>query len=187
MIEDNYSEDDYSDVDLKSRKSRATRSRRGTSSRRPDTKPLIDQQQASAGSNEDQYEDEDDQEILHAYNENVDAKESYDNEYDEACAKLQLNSIPKELPCRDSERKQITDYLKQGIEGKGSSSSLYISGMPGTGKTATTLEVLRNLIAQYKKQKKSFEFIHINAMSLTNPNLVYTILAEKIIGRRMNP
>ena len=24
-------------------------------------------------------------------------------------------------------------------------------------------------------------------MSLTNPNLVYTILAEKIIGRRMNP
>lgn len=81
----------------------------------------------------------------------MDAKESYDNEYDEACAKLQLNSIPKELPCRDSERKQITDYLKQGIEGKGSSSSLYISGMPGTGKTATTLEVLRNLIAQYKK------------------------------------
>jgi hypothetical protein len=24
-------------------------------------------------------------------------------------------------------------------------------------------------------------------MALTNPNLVYTILAEKIIGRRMNP
>jgi hypothetical protein len=24
-------------------------------------------------------------------------------------------------------------------------------------------------------------------MSLTNPNLVYTILAEKILGRRMNP
>ena len=64
---------------------------------------------------------------------------------------------------------------------------MYISGMPGTGKTATTLEVLKNLINQYKKSRKSFEFIHINAMSLTNPNLVYTILAEKIIGRRMNP
>jgi len=77
--------------------------------------------------------------------------------------------------------------LKKGIDGRGSSSSLYISGMPGTGKTATTLEVIRNLIAQFKRTRKSFEFIHINAMSLTNPNLVYTILAEKILGRRMNP
>jgi Cdc6-like AAA superfamily ATPase len=58
--------------------------------------------------------------------------------------------------------------------------------MPGTGKTATTLEVIRNITQQFKG-KKSFELIHINAMSLTNPNLVYTILAEKIIGRRMNP
>lgn len=54
--------------------------------------------------------------------------------------------------------------------------------MPGTGKTATTLEIIRNL-----KKNKSFEFIHINAMSLTNPNLVYTILYEKITGRRVNP
>lgn len=106
----------------------------------------------------------------------------FDNEYDEACNKLQLNSIPKELPCRDHERDIIRDYLKQGIMNKGSSSSLYISGMPGTGKTATTLEIMRQFIS-----KKKFEFIHINAMSLTNPNLVYTILAEKIIQRRLNP
>jgi Cdc6-like AAA superfamily ATPase len=54
--------------------------------------------------------------------------------------------------------------------------------MPGTGKTATTLEIIRNL-----KHKQSFEFLHINAMSLTNPNLVYTIIYEKIVGRRVNP
>lgn len=30
-------------------------------------------------------------------------KASFDNEYDEACSKLQLNSIPDELPCRDAE------------------------------------------------------------------------------------
>lgn len=54
--------------------------------------------------------------------------------------------------------------------------------MPGTGKTATTLEIIRNL-----RQNHSFEFIHINAMSLTNPNTVYTILNEKITGRRVNP
>ena len=54
--------------------------------------------------------------------------------------------------------------------------------MPGTGKTATTLEVIRNL-----KKKCHFDFIHINAMQLTNPNLVYSILHENITGRRMNP
>jgi Cdc6-like AAA superfamily ATPase len=61
--------------------------------------------------------------------------------------------------------------------------------MPGTGKTATTLEVIKNLKneAQVKKARMKFEFIHINAMSLTNPNLVYTILNEKITGRRVNP
>ena len=40
---------------------------------------------------------------------------------------------------------------------------------------------------ELKKKGYSFEFIHINAMSLTNPNLVYTILNEKITGRRVNP
>ena len=61
--------------------------------------------------------------------------------------------------------------------------------MPGTGKTATTLEVVKKLQREsdFKKKGYSFEFIHINAMSLTNPNLVYTILNEKITGRRINP
>lgn len=32
-------------------------------------------------------------------------KNDFLNEYDEACAKLQLNSMPSELPCRDAEIK----------------------------------------------------------------------------------
>lgn len=31
--------------------------------------------------------------------------DSFENEYDAACNKLQLNSIPKELPCREKEIK----------------------------------------------------------------------------------
>ena len=62
-----------------------------------------------------------------------------ENDYDRVCEKLQLNAIPENLSCRDEEQKKIRDYLRQGIQNKGSSSSLYISGMPGTGKTATTL------------------------------------------------
>ena len=72
------------------------------------------------------------------------------NAYDRACAKLQLSTIPETLPCRDSERQTIVDYITNGLKNKGSSSSLYISGMPGTGKTATTMEVVRKLKANYK-------------------------------------
>jgi Cdc6-like AAA superfamily ATPase len=62
--------------------------------------------------------------------------------------------------------------------------------MPGTGKTATTLEIIKRMLTKdfIKKHKlPRFDFIHINAMSLTNPNLVYSILNEKITGRRANP
>jgi len=54
--------------------------------------------------------------------------------------------------------------------------------MPGTGKTVTTLQVIAKL-----REKSKFDFLHINAMSLTNPNLVYTIIHEKITQRRVNP
>lgn len=115
---------------------------------------------------------------------------TYDNEYDRVCASLQLTAVPDVLPCRDKERNIITDFLVNGILNGGSSSSLYISGMPGTGKTATTLEVIKSLTTNPKKHKLTkhpFDFIHINAMALTNPNLVYTVLHEKITGKRSNP
>lgn len=137
----------------------------------------------------DQDEDDDVSQILMPNGDQKQEKNRYANEYDEACSKLQLNSIPSQLPCRDQEQQRITDFVLNGLSSNGSSNSLYISGMPGTGKTATTLEVIRKLLRsqQGRGGSKKFEFIHINAMSLSNPNLVYTILAEKIIGRRMNP
>ena len=81
------------------------------------------------------------------------------------------------------------NFIKEGVENKGSSTMLYISGMPGTGKTATTLQVIFKLKkdAERSKQLNDFDFIHINGMSLTNPLTVYTIIAEKITGVRMCP
>ena len=74
--------------------------------------------------------------------------------------KLQLDQIPDgDLPCRDDEREQIRQYVTNGIKNSGSSSSLYISGMPGTGKTANTMQV----ISKIRKTIK-FDFVLINAM-----------------------
>lgn len=105
------------------------------------------------------------------------------NHYDDTCQKLRLNAIPGYLLCREKERQQIIGYKTQGIKNQGSPSSFYISGMPGTGKTATTLEVIDTL----RIKKANLSFLHINAMSLTNPNLVYTTIYESITGRRVAP
>lgn len=58
---------------------------------------------------------------------------------------LQLSWIPSRIPCRDEERRQIEQYLRNSIRQKGNGSPLYISGMPGTGKTATVREVVSQL------------------------------------------
>ena len=44
------------------------------------------------------------------------------------------------------------------------------------------MEVIRNLKAKYK-----FSFLSINAMQLTNPSLIYTIMYEKITGKKVAP
>lgn len=41
---------------------------------------------------------------------------------------LMLTHVPSRIPCRESERKQIADYIKNSILQKGNGSPLYISG-----------------------------------------------------------
>lgn len=63
--------------------------------------------------------------------------------------------------------------------------------MPGTGKTATTVEIIQD----FKKNKdtsendayQNFKFVKINGMSLTNPQYVYTILCQEILNKTCRP
>lgn len=48
---------------------------------------------------------------------------------------------PDRLVCREKETEQITKFLEENISG-GTSGSLYISGAPGTGKTAVLTTVI---------------------------------------------
>ena len=126
---------------------------------------------------------------LRMANDTVPENEKATNDYDKAIHNLLLSSLPKNLPCREQEQQRITNFIREGVENKGSSTTLYISGMPGTGKTATTLQVIFKLKKDAERSKKfdDFDFIHINGMSVTNPLTVYTIIAEKITGVRMCP
>jgi len=79
------------------------------------------------------------------------------------------------LPCRALERKKIAAHLHGGVEQGGTTQVLYVSGMPGTGKTAIVLEVLEQLRSQTQ-----FKLVHINAMRLGAPAQVFREIADQM-------
>jgi len=79
------------------------------------------------------------------------------------------------LPCRSGERRKIATHLHTGVQQGGSTQVLYISGMPGTGKTAIVMEVLEQL-----KNQCAFHLVHINAMRLGSPIQVFREIADQM-------
>lgn len=56
---------------------------------------------------------------------------------------------------------------------------MYISGVPGTGKTATVHEVIRCLQqAAQTNDVPSFRYIEVNGMKLTEPHQVYVQILQ---------
>lgn len=61
---------------------------------------------------------------------------------------------------------------------------MYISGVPGTGKTATVTEVIRCLKKQEKLEEiPKFDFIEINGMRLTEPRQAYVHIYRQLTGK----
>lgn len=81
------------------------------------------------------------------------------------------------LPCRTAERRKIASHLQSGVETGGSTQVLYVSGLPGTGKTAVVLEVLEKL-----KLESTFRLVHINAMRLGAPVQIFREIADQLLG-----
>jgi Cdc6-like AAA superfamily ATPase len=54
--------------------------------------------------------------------------------------RLHTCETPQRLPCRDAEYQRVREFLRQFLN-TGFSQCMYISGVPGTGKTATVLRV----------------------------------------------
>ena len=89
------------------------------------------------------------------------------------------------LPCRETEQNQIYTYILKGLQTTGSYSSLYIPGMPGTGKTASVLRVLQKLKHEsQQKQIPPFTYLYINGMEYTNPNNVFKTIYTHIFEDR---
>ena len=60
--------------------------------------------------------------------------------FDEARNRLHVSNAPESLPCREAEFTEVELHVETNLM-EGTGSCIYLSGVPGTGKTATVHRV----------------------------------------------
>ncbi|KAI5064911.1 hypothetical protein GOP47_0019606 [Adiantum capillus-veneris] len=108
--------------------------------------------------------------------------------FERAKAALRLTATPESLPCREREMGEISAFVTDAVvAGNGTlGHCLYISGVPGTGKTATVMEVMQKLKKSYEeKNLQPYRFVEINGLRLTYPEHLYTVLHEALTGHHV--
>ncbi|KIV86784.1 hypothetical protein PV11_02373 [Exophiala sideris] len=107
--------------------------------------------------------------------------------YSHARTTLHVSAVPTSLPCRSNEFTTVYSHLYSAIV-DGSGACIYISGTPGTGKTATVREVVGTLHqAVLNEELDDFNFVEINGMKVTEPHQSYSLLWEALKGDRVSP
>ncbi|KFY52344.1 hypothetical protein V496_08533 [Pseudogymnoascus sp. VKM F-4515 (FW-2607)] len=111
----------------------------------------------------------------------------YASPFQLARSKLHVAAVPTTLPCRENEFSEVYSHLESAIT-DGSGACIYISGTPGTGKTATVREVISQLNASVEAEElDDFIFVEINGMKVTDPHQSYSLLWEALKGDRVSP
>lgn len=93
-----------------------------------------------------------------------------------AKASLSLGNTSTRILERDLERKKIDSFLSSHV-GSNTPGSLYISGKPGTGKSALLAEIISETTFD-----KNVAMISINCMALPAPAAIFSKIYEKIFG-----
>ncbi len=104
-----------------------------------------------------------------------------------ARSRLHVSSVPTSLPCREQEFASVYSHLEAAITA-GSGACIYVSGTPGTGKTATVKEVVAQMnTSVLAEELDDFIFVEINGMKVTDPHQSYSLLWEALRGDRVSP
>ena len=97
-----------------------------------------------------------------------------------------MASVPAGLPCREKEFSLVYSHLEAAIT-DGTGTCIYISGPPGTGKTATVREAIASLEhAVQSDELDDFIFVEINGMKITDPHQAYARLWEALRSERVS-
>ncbi|EEH40563.1 cell division control protein [Paracoccidioides lutzii Pb01] len=84
------------------------------------------------------------------------------------------SSNPGRLVGRDSEREELTAFIDNAVQSR-NGGCIYVSGPPGTGKSAMVNEVWRDMHLE-----KSVRVAHINCASMTSSRDIYTKLVDEL-------
>lgn len=107
--------------------------------------------------------------------------------HQQARTTLHVAAVPNSLPGRETEFETVYSHLEAAISA-GTGSCIYISGTPGTGKTATVRAVVASLDeAVQAEELDDFIFVEINGMKVTDPHQSYSLLWEALKEQRVSP
>ena len=128
--------------------------------------------------------------------ENEEYSEEEEEEKDEESIKSFSEARLEYLPCRKDEQDKIYNYIKQGLQTNGNYNSLYIAGMPGTGKTASVKTIINILESEVKEAQKKrndkalegngiipFRTLFLSGINFPNLSNVFKIIYRFIFNK----
>lgn len=99
-----------------------------------------------------------------------------------ACQELQLSSLPCVMTGRENERDEIYAALRSSIEQQSAGGPIYISGLPGAGKTSIVKEVIGMLETQRNNGSlREFTWVEVNGLQMPRPDVAYSVLWKALM------
>lgn len=99
---------------------------------------------------------------------------------------MHVANTPDCLPCRDVQFSDIYNFIEGHLKEQ-TGGCMYISGVPGTGKTLTTKQVVSCLTDLAKeKSVPKFKFIEVNAFQVTEPHQIYKLIYKELTDENVS-